>query len=42
MTAADWQDPATGGLRHVSTDDERPQGFVINRAARCVELVPPL
>ena len=36
MTAADWDNPATPGVRYVSTDPARPYAFTIDRAARVV------
>ncbi|WP_295633625.1 glycogen debranching protein GlgX [Novosphingobium sp.] len=36
MTVADWENPATPGLRYVSTDPLRPYAFTIGRAARNV------
>ena len=36
MTVADWQNPATPGVRYVSTDPARRYAFTIDRAARIV------
>ena len=36
MTVANWENPATPGLRFVSTDPVRPYAFTIDRAARRV------
>ena len=36
MTVANWENPATPGLRFVSTDQVRPYAFTIDRAARRV------
>ena len=36
MTVADWENPATPGLRYLSTDPLRPYAFTIDRAARSV------
>ena len=36
MTVGDWENPATPGLRYVSTDPAQPYAFTIDRAARSV------
>lgn len=41
MTPGDWDNPATPGFGHICAEGAQRHGFVVDRAARRVSLVPP-